>query len=107
MKFQNFPLKLEFVSWLSHDLRTPLVGLNGFLEQLVETKLHISQQDLVANALSCAQSISALITHLLDFSMIESRQIKLQSEVFNLPNSLTFLHSLLVIIFFCFSLLFH
>jgi len=88
---------LEFLSWLSHDLRTPLVGLEGFCDDLKQaTNLTNSQRELVAGISGCADSISGLITHLLDFSTIESRKLTLRKEMFNLPNTMQFLASLLV-----------
>lgn len=76
---------LEFVSWVSHDLRTPLVAFSGFIDLLLaETKPTQAQKDYLLNCTSAIKSMSALITNLLDFSRIEAQQFQLHREVTNL-----------------------
>jgi signal transduction histidine kinase len=64
-----------------------LVGLNGFIHELEEsTKLTSNQKELVSNISSCVQSISGLITNLLDFSLIDSQKLVLKRELWNITN---------------------
>jgi len=93
---QSNKSKTKFISWLSHDLRTPLVGLNGFLDELQShVGLTENQNALISNALHCTQIISGLITHLLDFSMLESGEFVIQREPFTIGNTFLFLRNLL------------
>lgn len=89
---------LEFVTWLSHDLRTPLVGLFGFLDHLIEDEFGVTdiseRRDILSKARQCADVINGLITNLLDFSMFDSRQFLLKPVVVNLFNSFHFLSTL-------------
>jgi signal transduction histidine kinase len=94
--FSGYSCRIEFVAWLSHDLRTPLVGMFGFVDQLAEeTNPTSEQKDLLEKLKVCTESVNGLITNLLDFSMLESGVFHLKQQIFNLRNSLQFHCSIL------------
>lgn len=53
------------------------------------------QVGFLANCKSCGDAIAALITNLLDFSMIESGKFVLKRDMFNFQHTVQFLQSLL------------
>ncbi|MBN1246331.1 MAG: GAF domain-containing protein [Anaerolineae bacterium] len=66
-------LKSEFVSTVSHDLRTPLTTIQGYIELLDRAgPLNEMQSDFVGRALKSLAHITALISDLLDIGRIEA-----------------------------------
>src|SRR5262249_39410140 len=64
--------KNEFVMAVSHDLRSPLTGILGYLELIARVGTLTDQQEkFVANIQNNVNSITALITELLELSKIE------------------------------------
>ncbi|KAG9519839.1 hypothetical protein KCU93_g7896, partial [Aureobasidium melanogenum] len=62
--------KSDFVSSLSHELRSPLHGCLAAVEVLRDTELDNSQNDLLGMIESCASTLLYTLNHLLDFSRI-------------------------------------
>lgn len=66
-------LKSEFVSTVSHDLRTPLTTVQGYIELLDRVgPLNATQQGFVKKALNSLSHITLLISDLLDIGRIEA-----------------------------------
>lgn len=66
-------LKSEFVSTVSHDLRTPLTTIQGYVELLERAgPLNEVQRDFIGNALRSLNHITELISDLLDIGRIEA-----------------------------------
>ena len=66
-------LKSEFVSTVSHDLRTPLTTIQGYVELLERAgPLNETQQGFVDRALDSLSNVTALITDVLDIGRIEA-----------------------------------
>lgn len=66
-------LKSEFVSTVSHDLRTPLTTVQGYIELLERVgALTDMQRDFIRKALSSLHHITSLIGDLLDIGRIEA-----------------------------------
>ena len=66
-------LKSEFVSTVSHDLRTPLTTIQGYVELLDRAgPLNDMQTKFIGKALSSLSHITALISDLLDIGRIEA-----------------------------------
>ncbi|KAG9942013.1 hypothetical protein KCU85_g9379, partial [Aureobasidium melanogenum] len=62
--------KSDFVSSLSHELRSPLHGCLAAVEVLRDTNLDKSQTDLLGMIESCASTLLYTMNHLLDFSKV-------------------------------------
>jgi signal transduction histidine kinase len=81
-------LRKELISYVSHDLRTPLSALLGYLEtwQLSEDTLSEPEKDeLVRIALENGQHISNLVEQLFELARLDSEHVSLDLE----PVSLT------------------
>jgi two-component system NtrC family sensor kinase len=66
-------LKSEFVATVSHDLRTPLTSIQGYIELLPQVgPLNKRQERFVRRVEATLKSISALINDLLDIRRIEA-----------------------------------
>lgn len=77
----------EAVSNVSHDLRTPLAALQGYLEtlQMKEGSLSdVERRDYLATATRHAQRLSKLVSELFDLARLESGTLELHLEAFSL-----------------------
>lgn len=73
--------KSDFLSNMSHEMRTPLNGVIGASDLLISTRLDDEQKDLVGTLKKSAHLLLKLIDNILDLSKIESG--KLVSERVN------------------------
>lgn len=78
--------KNDFLSAMSHDLRTPLNGVTGMT---AIASAHLDDKNRVKDCLNKINEASAhllnLINEILDMSRIESGKMELSEEPFNLP----------------------
>ena len=75
--------KNQFISSLSHDLRTPMNGLIGFTALLSETKLDDSQKEYVNTMQASLESLLHVINDVLDLSRVESGNLHVTSIPFS------------------------
>lgn len=68
--------KSDFVSSVSHELRSPLHGILGSVEVLLERELDDVTATLVDQINSCGQTLLHIIDHLLDFAMLKNQHLK-------------------------------
>ncbi len=82
--------KSDFLSNMSHEMRTPLNGVIGASDLLISTRLDDEQKDLVATLKKSAQLLLKLIDNILDLSKIESGKLvpeKVDFDLHQLVNS--------------------
>ena len=76
-------MRRDFIANVSHELKTPLTVLNGFLETLADLKLESKQrQRYIALMSEQAQNMQGLIGDLLTLSTLESEHSSLQESEF-------------------------
>lgn len=78
--------KTNFVSNISHEMRTPLNGIIGASELLAQTKLDGKQSELLKMVGTSASSLKKLINDVLDISKIEKGKVELEDITFFLPD---------------------
>jgi CheY-like chemotaxis protein len=76
--------KADFLSMMSHEIRSPLTGVLGMAELLVGTDLTEEQRDYVETIHSAGQALLSIINDVLDFSKIEAGKLKLDVIDFDL-----------------------
>ena len=76
--------KADFLSKISHELRTPMNGVLGMSELLLGTSLSAKQRDYVQTIHSSGNELLNLINEILDISKLESGQIELDDVQFDL-----------------------
>lgn len=71
-------MKLDFVSMASHELKTPLTSIVGYLSVFLEEnkdKVTKESYDLLSKAFTAAQQLQTLISNLLNVNKIEREQL--------------------------------
>jgi signal transduction histidine kinase len=64
--------KSDFISSISHELRSPLHGVLGTVELLQETATTFTQRGLVKTVYSCGRTLLDTLNHLLDYAKINT-----------------------------------
>jgi signal transduction histidine kinase/CheY-like chemotaxis protein len=75
--------KSMFLASMSHDIRTPIAGVLGTAELLLDTELSAEQREHVENLRVSADSLLGLINDILDLSKVEAG--KLELDPYELP----------------------
>ncbi|GJP62888.1 hypothetical protein CLOP_g19958 [Closterium sp. NIES-67] len=75
--------KSAFIANTSHELRTPIIGLKGMLEQLAEGPMEGEMQEDVRVAVEEAERVLALIGTVLDISKAEAGLLQLEQLEFD------------------------
>jgi signal transduction histidine kinase len=82
--------KSAFLATMSHELRTPLhamMGFTGILLQKASGPLNQEQVKQLETVLGCARTLLGLVNDILDISKIETGQMEVFTEVFDLASS--------------------
>ncbi len=81
-------MRTEFMANVTHELRTPVNGMKGMAENLLDTHLSASQQETVEIIIRNCNNMSKIINDILDFSKIESGKMSIERQKFNFRQSL-------------------
>jgi len=81
-------LKGIFLASLNHEIRTPLSGILGMADLLLETNLDDEQREYVNAARLCAENLFDLLNATLEYSALEAGQFVLDESEFNLREML-------------------
>ncbi|MDH4284127.1 MAG: ATP-binding protein [Gallionellaceae bacterium] len=76
--------KSRFLANMSHEMRTPLNGVIGTTDLILETPLNEEQKDLVRTMRNSGQLLLKLIENVLDLSKIESGKVVAEIVSFDL-----------------------
>ena len=74
-----------FLASLNHDIRTPLSGIVGMTDLLMETDLSEEQKEFVSTTKLCADQLLEMMGSALDYAALAAGGVKLQREEFHLP----------------------
>ncbi len=76
--------KSIFLATMSHEIRTPMNGVLGMASLLAETALTEQQRSFTESIGSCGESLLNVINDILDYSKIESGNMEIEQEDFEL-----------------------
>ncbi len=80
--------KSEFLARTSHEIRTPIHGVMGTINLVLDSKLEHDQRQYLKMAISSAEALLNIINDILDLSKIEAGQLEPEQEGFNLRTTL-------------------
>ena len=75
-------LKGQFLTNLNHEIRTPLSGILGMTDLLVETQLTDEQSEYVNAARLCAENLLATLNTTLEYSALSANHLELEEIEF-------------------------
>src|SRR5258708_35961957 len=81
-------LKEQFLASLNHEIRTPLSGIIGMLDLLLETDLSSEQKEYLDATRQCAESLLEIMNSTLEFSALAADQVVLEESEFQLRSFL-------------------
>lgn len=80
--------KSQFLANVSHDIRTPMNGILGFTELVLDTGLDDDQRESLLTVKRSADSLMTVINDILDLSKIEAGKMDLDPHEFSLQDLL-------------------
>jgi len=74
----------EFLASLNHEIRTPLSGILGMTDLLLETALTEDQREYADATRVCAENLLEILNVTLEYSALSANQVRLEETEFSL-----------------------
>ena len=81
---ESSEMKMLFLANISHEFRTPLQGIEGMIELLMETELNQEQIEYLNTTKSSTDLMVKLVDDILDIARTENQHLKLRNMPFDL-----------------------
>lgn len=82
--------KEKFLSYASHELRTPMTAIIGLTHLVLEGELSKIQEDYVQKVEGSAQHLLNIVNDILDISKLEQAEVKIEKVEFNINDILEY-----------------
>jgi PAS domain S-box-containing protein len=76
-------LKGQFMGNMSHEFRTPMNGIIGIGEVLLDTQLDAEQRDYAKTMIDSARNLLAILNDILDYTSLENGNFKINTIEFS------------------------
>ncbi len=87
-------LKTAFLANMSHEIRTPMNGIIGFSEMFLQPGLtDETRREYAKIVIESSQQLLSIVNNILDISRIEAGQVKIETEIVNIPGLIKDLYS--------------
>ncbi len=80
--------KSDFLAVMSHEIRSPLNGIIGYTDLLLDTPLNAAQREHARIVRQCGTALITVIDDILDFSKIEAGKLDLACDHFDVVEAL-------------------
>ncbi|KQC32890.1 sensor protein [Nonlabens sp. YIK11] len=77
-------IKADFLSTITHELRTPMYAVTGLTHLLLETEPRHDQREHLETLQSSGEYLLSLIDNILDFNKLEANKVELEQIPFDL-----------------------
>jgi len=81
-------MKRQFLAGLNHEIRTPLSGILGMTDLLLETRLTADQKEYVDSARLCAENLLQILNSALEYSALSADHVRVEETEFPLRETL-------------------
>ncbi len=81
-------LKSEFLANISHEIRTPINGIIGMTDLLLDTSLNEEQFQFAKTVIDSSHTLLAIVNDVLDFSKVEAGKIDIEKVDFALRSAI-------------------
>ncbi|KAF2086456.1 hypothetical protein K490DRAFT_44222 [Saccharata proteae CBS 121410] len=88
-------MKSRFLAMASHEFRTPLAGIIGIAEQLLDMKLNTRQCEFLGMIRSAAENLLIVVNDILDLSRVEAGKLQVEKIDFCLGNVVADVNSMI------------
>ena len=88
MKTDDREVQGQFLASLNHEIRTPLSGILGMTDLLLETPLSDDQREYVGAARLCAENLLEILNVTLEYSALSANQILLEETEFSIRDTI-------------------
>jgi two-component system, sensor histidine kinase len=78
----------EFLASLNHEIRTPLSGILGMTDLLLETSLTEDQREYAGATRLCAENLLEILNVTLEYSALSAHQVRLEETEFTVLDTL-------------------
>lgn len=78
----------QFLASLNHEIRTPLSGILGMTDLLLETPLSDDQREYVGATRLCAENLLEILNVTLEYSALSANQILLEESEFSIRDTI-------------------
>jgi len=82
-------LKSQFVSTITHELRTPLYGVIGITNVILDEHKELGNSPHLKSLKFSAKYLLSLVNDILQMNKIEEKRIVLENQIFNLADEIT------------------
>ncbi|MBL8642753.1 MAG: response regulator [Rhodospirillaceae bacterium] len=80
--------KASFLAAMSHEVRTPMNGVVGMVDLILQTKLDDDQRFMLLTVKDSGQALIKVINDILDFSKIEAGRLEIEETELSLTKTL-------------------
>lgn len=88
-------IKDRFLANMSHEIRTPLNAIIGFTDLLEPTSLNKTQKEYINSIQVAGENLLLIINDILDLSKIDSGNLSIETQPFNIQTTLKHVADLL------------
>ncbi|HWT75953.1 MAG TPA: ATP-binding protein [Mobilitalea sp.] len=76
-------LNNELIANVTHELRTPINGIMGFSNSLLESELNPKQREDIKIIVKCCTNMSNIVNNILDYTKLANSKLELEQREFN------------------------